>query len=68
MNKYKHENVYFPDSIERVLRVLEKRETSTTKRKPARERHAPIERLGPKRNQYGDGLSIEHVCSKLDRK
>ena len=24
-------NVYFPDSIERVLRVLERRETSTAK-------------------------------------
>ena len=39
MNKYKHENVYFPDSIERVLRVLEKRETSTTKAR-AREARA----------------------------
>ena len=27
----KHENVYFPDFIERVLRALEKRETSTAK-------------------------------------
>ena len=25
-------------------------------RKPARETHAPIERLGSKLNQYGDGL------------
>ena len=27
----RHVNVYFPNSIERVLRVLEKRETSTAK-------------------------------------
>ena len=37
--------------------------------KPARERHAPIERLGPNRNQYGGGLlRTEHVCSNLDQK
>ena len=51
-------NTYFSDPTERVLLVLEKRETSTTLRKLARETHAPIERLGSKRNQYGDGLLI----------
>ena len=35
----KHENVYFPDSIERALRVLEKRETNTAKAR-AREARA----------------------------
>ena len=41
-------NVYFPDSIERVLRVLERRETSTAKAR-ARDSRA-IERLGFHRN------------------
>ena len=36
-------NVYFPDSIERVLRVLEKKRVLG---KLARATHAPIERLG----------------------
>ena len=32
-------------------------------RKPARETHAPIERLGSKRNQYGDGLlTTQSTC------
>ena len=57
-------NTYFSDPIERVLLVLEKRETSTTLRKLARETHAPIERLGSKRNQYGDGLLITHNTCK----
>ena len=47
-------NVYFPDSIERVLRVLEKRERSAGKAR------APIERLGSNRNQNGDGLLTTH--------
>ena len=42
-------------ATKRVLRVLEKRETSAAKA-------APIERLGSKRNQYGDRLlRLVHV-------
>ena len=38
-------------------------------RKLAREPHAPIERLGSTRNQYGDGLlTAQNVCSKLHLK
>ena len=60
-------NVYFPDSIERVLRVLERRELVL--RKLAREPHALIERLGSKRNQYVDGLTTQKTCVvKLDLK
>ena len=49
----RHENVYFPDSIERATST---REMLNELPKPARETHAPMERLGSKRNQYGDGL------------
>ena len=58
----RHENVYFPASNERVsLRVLDKRETSTAKAR-ARETPSPIERLGSKRNQYGDALLTIQNC------
>ena len=61
-------NVYFPDSIERVLRVLERREELVL-RKLAREPHALIERLGSKRNQCVDGLTTQKTCVvKLDLK
>ena len=56
----KHENVYFPDRQRQKARFMQK---------PAREMHTPIERLGSKRNQYGDGLlRLVHVWSKLDLK
>ena len=41
---------YLPDTLDRVLRVLVKRETSAVEAR-ARDSHAG--RLGPKRNQYG---------------
>ena len=41
-------------AIKRVLRVLEN--AKRVLQKPVREMHAPFERLGSKRNQYGDGL------------
>ena len=54
-------------SIERVLRVLEKRETSTAKER-TRDARANRE-SGFYWNQYGDGLlTRQHVCSKLDLK
>ena len=43
--------VYFPDALERVLRVLVKRETSAVE---ARSRDSRAGGLGPKTNQYGD--------------
>ena len=59
------ENHFSPDSIERVSRVL---------RKPALERHAPIERLGSNRNETNMAKwrqnigQTERVGSKLDQK
>ena len=50
----KHENVYLPDFIERVYE--HSRNAKRALRKLARETHAPMERLGSKRNQYGGRL------------
>ena len=54
-------NVYFQTVCSRnAKRVL---------RKLTRDLHAPIERLGSTRHQYGDGLlTAQNVCSKLDLK
>ena len=55
-------NVYSPDSIERVLRVLEKGETSTSKLA----RVTPIERPGSeKKPTHGDGQGPHHKQPKL---
>ena len=38
------------------------RDVKRVRRKLARETHALIERLGSKRNQYGDGLTTQKTC------
>ena len=38
------------------------RDAKRVLRKLARETHALIERLGSKRNQYGDGLTTQDTC------
>ena len=45
------------DSNERVLQATHAKRVA---RKPVRETHAPIERLGSSRNQYGDELLTRH--------
>ena len=60
-------NVYFPDSIERVWQVLERRETSTATAR-ARDSRANWE-TGFSQKQYGDGLTTQKTCVvKLDLK
>ena len=45
------------------------RDAKRVLRKLARETQAQIERLGSKRNQYGDGLTTQNTCVvKLDLK
>ena len=50
----KHEHVIFLTPLSAFYEYS--RNARRVVRKPARETHAPIERLGSKRNQYGDGL------------
>ena len=50
--------VMFPDFVECVLRVLEKREIRVLL-KPAREMLAPIERLGSQRT-YESNMATDH--------
>ena len=60
-------NVYFLTTLSAFQEYS--RNAKRVPRKLAREPHAPIERLGSTRNQYGDGLfTAQNVCSKLDLK
>ena len=61
-------NVYFPDPIESAFYEYS-RDAKRVPRKLARETHALSEKLGSKRNKYGDGLTTQKTCVvKLDLK